>query len=97
MAPTVSAIQRFIEDPLADFVLAKELPAGSTVVVGPAPEGEEGEVRLTIVKPKKAKTPIAVGAGGAAAEDDAAVSDDGAPAHAGLDEGVGDVEEPSED
>jgi ATP-dependent Clp protease ATP-binding subunit ClpC len=69
--PLRRAIQRYIEDPLADFVLAKELPAGSTVIVGPAPEGEEGEVRLTIVKPKKAKTPVAVGAGGAEGEEGA--------------------------
>src|SRR3984957_1160168 len=67
--PLRRAIQRYIEDPLADFVLAKELPAGSTVVVDPAPEGEPGEVRLTIVKPKKAKTPVAVGAGGAEGAD----------------------------
>ena len=69
--PLRRAIQRYIEDPLADFVLAAELPAGSTVVVDPAPEGEPGEVRLTIVKPKKAKTPVAVGAGGAEAEAEA--------------------------
>jgi ATP-dependent Clp protease ATP-binding subunit ClpC len=66
--PLRRAIQRYIEDPLADFVLASELPAGSTVVVNPAPEGESGEVRLTIIKPKKAKTPVAVGAGGAEGE-----------------------------
>ncbi len=69
--PLRRAIQRYIEDPLADFVLAKELPAGSTVVVDPAPEGEPGEVRLTIVKPKKAKTPVAVGVGGAEGEAEA--------------------------
>src|ERR1700677_4849726 len=66
--PLRRAIQRYIEDPLADFVLRSQLPPGSTVVVDPTPEGEEGEVRLTIVKPKKAKTPVAVGAGGAEAE-----------------------------
>jgi hypothetical protein len=32
------------------------------VVVDPAEEGEEGEVRLRIVKPKKQKTPVGVGA-----------------------------------
>jgi ATP-dependent Clp protease ATP-binding subunit ClpC len=37
---------------------------GATVVVNPAPDGEEGEVRLTIVKPKKQKTPVGVGAEG---------------------------------
>jgi ATP-dependent Clp protease ATP-binding subunit ClpC len=61
--PLRRAIQRYIEDPLADFVLREQLTPGATVVVNPAPEGEEGEVRLTIVKPKKAKTPVGVGAG----------------------------------
>jgi hypothetical protein len=34
------------------------------VVVDPAPEGDDRDVRLTIVKPKKQKTPVGVGAGG---------------------------------
>jgi ATP-dependent Clp protease ATP-binding subunit ClpC len=62
--PLRRAIQRYIEDPLADFVLREQLMPGATVVVNPAPEGEEGEVRLTIVKPKKQKTPVGVGAEG---------------------------------
>src|SRR6202044_2798105 len=70
--PLRRAIQRYIEDPLADFVLASQLPAGSAVVVDPAPDGDGSEVRLTIVKPKKAKTPVAVGAGGAEGEAEAA-------------------------
>ena len=74
--PLRRAIQRYIEDPLADFVLRSQLPAGSTVVVDPAPEGDESEVRLTIVKPKKAKTPVAVGAGGAEGEADAGEGDE---------------------
>jgi hypothetical protein len=40
------------------------------VVVDPAPEGEDPEVRLTVVKPKKAKTPVGVGAEGGMADDD---------------------------
>jgi ATP-dependent Clp protease ATP-binding subunit ClpC len=67
--PLRRAIQRYIEDPLADFVLRSELPAGSTVVVDPAPEGDDPEVRLTIVKPKKVKQPVAVGGGGSGDED----------------------------
>ena len=63
--PLRRAIQRYIEDPLADFVLREQLMPGATVVVNPAPDGEEGEVRLTIVKPKKQKTPVGVGAGAA--------------------------------
>jgi ATP-dependent Clp protease ATP-binding subunit ClpC len=66
--PLRRAIQRYIEDPLADFVLREQVIPGATVVVNPAAEGEEGEVRLTIVKPKKQKTPVAVGAEGAASE-----------------------------
>jgi ATP-dependent Clp protease ATP-binding subunit ClpC len=62
--PLRRAIQRYIEDPLADFVLREQLTPGATVVVNPAPEGDESEVRLTIVKPKKQKTPVGVGAGG---------------------------------
>src|SRR6202522_3359255 len=58
--PLRRAIQRYIEDPLADFVLREELTPGATVVVDPAEEGEEGEVRLRIVKPKKQKTPVGV-------------------------------------
>jgi ATP-dependent Clp protease ATP-binding subunit ClpC len=60
--PLRRAIQRYIEDPLADFVLREELTPGATVVVDPAEDGEEGEVRLRIVKPKKQKTPVGVGA-----------------------------------
>ncbi len=64
--PLRRAIQRYIEDPLADFVLREQLMPGATVVVNPAAEGSEddGGVSLTIVKPKKAKTPVGVGAGG---------------------------------
>ncbi|HEX4032908.1 MAG TPA: ATP-dependent Clp protease ATP-binding subunit, partial [Solirubrobacteraceae bacterium] len=75
--PLRRAIQRYIEDPLADFVLQSKLQPGSTVVVDPAGEGDEREVRLTIVKPKKAKTPVAVGAGGAEGELESDVTDEG--------------------
>jgi len=79
--PLRRAIQRYIEDPLADFVLREEIVPGATVVVNPAPEGEEGEVRLTVVKPKKQKTPVAVGAGdggGAGSEDPELAEGEGA-------------------
>src|SRR5206468_7497773 len=63
--PLRRAIQRYVEDPLADFVLREQLTPGATVVVDPAPEGaEDGEVKLSIVKPKKQKTPVGVGADG---------------------------------
>src|SRR5687767_9148636 len=59
--PLRRAIQRYIEDPLADFVLKSELVAGATVMVEPAPEGDEREMLLSIVKPEK-PVPAAVGA-----------------------------------
>jgi ATP-dependent Clp protease ATP-binding subunit ClpC len=63
--PLRRAIQRYVEDPLADFVLREELVPGATVVIDqPSADEEDGEVRLTIVKPKKQKTPVGVGAEG---------------------------------
>ncbi len=78
--PLRRAIQRYIEDPLADFVLREQLTPGATVVVNPAPEGEEGEVRLTIVKPKKQKTPVGVGAAEELAADEGSPDADDIPA-----------------
>ena len=46
--PLRRAIQRFIEDPLADFVLGRSLKPGSTIVVG-TKEGEE-EVDTPVVE-----------------------------------------------
>jgi ATP-dependent Clp protease ATP-binding subunit ClpC len=66
--PLRRAIQRYIEDPLADFVLREQIVPGATVVVDKAPEGDDGDVRLTIVKPKKQKTPVGVGAQGSGAD-----------------------------
>src|ERR1700728_3941892 len=80
--PLRRAIQRYIEDPLADFVLREQLTPGATVVVDPAEGDQEGEVRLSIVKPKKAKTPVGVGAEGAGPDEiaeDAVPSEDAAP------------------
>ena len=92
--PLRRAIQRYIEDPLADFVLREQVVPGATVVVNPAAEGEEGEVKLTIVKPKKQKTPVGVGAGAAEAgassgEGDELSSGEGLP--------EGDVEDGEDD
>jgi len=58
--PLRRAIQRYIEDPLADFVLRSELTPGGTVLVEVAPEGSEEEVTLTVIEPLK--VPAAVGA-----------------------------------
>jgi ATP-dependent Clp protease ATP-binding subunit ClpC len=74
--PLRRAIQRYIEDPLADFVLRAELEAGGTVMVEPAPEGSEEEVKLSIIKPDKKPTPVPVGGG--AKESEESVDDGGA-------------------
>src|SRR5205823_4612997 len=39
--PLRRAIQRYIEDPLADFVLREQLTPGATVVVDPVPDEDE--------------------------------------------------------
>ena len=74
--PLRRAIQRYIEDPLADFVLRSELPPGATVLVDPAPEGDDREVILSVVQPPE-KVPAAVGAG--EGEEPEAATDDDAP------------------
>jgi len=72
--PLRRAIQRYIEDPLADFVLRAELPAGSTVMVAPDEEADresptaEPEVKLTVIEPKPLPTPVGVGAEGGSAD-----------------------------
>jgi ATP-dependent Clp protease ATP-binding subunit ClpC len=58
--PLRRAIQRYIEDPLADFVLRSELTPGGTVLVERAAEGVEPPVALSVIQPK---VPAAVGAG----------------------------------
>jgi len=60
--PLRRAIQRYIEDPLADFVLRSELVAGGTVMVDTASEDSDQDLSIKIVKPEKAPTPVGVGA-----------------------------------
>ncbi len=68
--PLRRAIQRYIEDPLADEVLSQSMPPGSTVEVDKAPEDDEREVLITIVKPKERKREtVGVGAKGDAREE----------------------------
>jgi ATP-dependent Clp protease ATP-binding subunit ClpC len=68
--PLRRAIQRYIEDPLADFVLRSQVPAGSTVLVEPGVEGTEDEdVKLSIIEPAPKPTPVGVGAEGGADEE----------------------------
>jgi len=57
--PLRRAIQRFIEDPLADFVLGRQLEPGSTILV--ARKNDE-EVDITVVPPAP---PEAIGVGSA--------------------------------
>jgi ATP-dependent Clp protease ATP-binding subunit ClpC len=78
--PLRRAIQRYVEDPLADFVLREQVPEGSTVMVDALAEqqaeGEdaaapEDEVKLTVIEPKPKPTPVGVGAeGGSTSEQD---------------------------
>jgi ATP-dependent Clp protease ATP-binding subunit ClpC len=73
--PLRRAIQRYIEDPLADFVLRSQVPAGSTVLVEPAPEDdpEKREVMLTVVKAAPKPTPVGVGAEGDGSDEPEAI------------------------
>jgi ATP-dependent Clp protease ATP-binding subunit ClpC len=88
--PLRRAIQRYIEDPLADFVLRAELTPGATIMVEKAPDEDDREVSLTVVEPTK--VPAAVGAvAESAADDDAAIDE---PSGA-LDQPT--VEEPTDD
>jgi ATP-dependent Clp protease ATP-binding subunit ClpC len=57
--PLRRAIQRLIEDPLADFVLGRNLEPGSTILVG---RKNEEEVDITIVPPVPAAPPEGIGA-----------------------------------
>jgi ATP-dependent Clp protease ATP-binding subunit ClpC len=56
--PLRRAIQRYIEDPLADEVLRQgQMTPGSTVMIGRDPAGDEDDkpLSLTIIAPKKPK------------------------------------------
>jgi len=89
--PLRRAIQRYIEDPVADYVLANKLEPGSTIVVNRLDTEVQGgpndgqEVEIKIVTPKKQKKPkkptrepVAVGAGNGDGDGDdkSAPSDD---------------------
>jgi ATP-dependent Clp protease ATP-binding subunit ClpC len=76
--PLRRAIQRYIEDPLADFVLRAELPPGATVMVERAPEGTDPEVSLTVQEPKKVPATV----GGSGDEENGSEEQSGAPAAA---------------
>jgi ATP-dependent Clp protease ATP-binding subunit ClpC len=48
--PLRRAIQRFIEDPLADFVLGRSLKPGSTILVA-RKEDDSEEVDISVIEP----------------------------------------------
>jgi ATP-dependent Clp protease ATP-binding subunit ClpC len=71
--PLRRAIQRYIEDPLADEVLSQSMPPGSTIEVDKGPEGDgedEPELNISIVKGKeRTREAVGVGAKGGALEE----------------------------
>src|SRR4051812_27783893 len=89
--PLRRAIQRYIEDPLADEVLRRgEIETGTTVLVDrdESSDDEERPLSMELVKPKRKparkkdeKEPVAVGAAG---------SDDGPPSPSGEGDGASD-------
>jgi ATP-dependent Clp protease ATP-binding subunit ClpC len=83
--PLRRAIQRYIEDPLADFVLRSQVPEGATVLVEPGEAGntevegtDEPEMKLTVIEPEPKPTPVGVGAE-SESEPEAAEAGDDAP------------------
>jgi ATP-dependent Clp protease ATP-binding subunit ClpC len=72
--PLRRAIQRHIEDPLADFVLMSELEPGSTILIDRR-EGEE-EVDITVVAGPEKREKVAVPADGGSEPDESGSDDD---------------------
>jgi ATP-dependent Clp protease ATP-binding subunit ClpC len=64
--PLRRAIQRYIEDPLADFVLGRELGSGSTILVA---RKNEDEVDITLI-PSALPEPVTVPPEGPSSEGD---------------------------
>jgi ATP-dependent Clp protease ATP-binding subunit ClpC len=70
--PLRRAIQRLIEDPLADFILGREIPEGSTILIDKRTDPEEGEPPVVIRIIEGPPVPATVGA----PDEDAATVDD---------------------
>jgi ATP-dependent Clp protease ATP-binding subunit ClpC len=69
--PLRRAIQHYVEDPLADFVLREQVPSGSTVMVdAPDEQAQDADVRLTVIAPRPKPTPVGVGAEGGGEQDE---------------------------
>jgi ATP-dependent Clp protease ATP-binding subunit ClpC len=98
--PLRRAIQRYIEDPLADEVLRQgDIASGSTVLVERDPSGDDEErpLKMTLVKPRKqpAKKREPVGVGAKSSDEDGTPSDAGSgPEPEGEGEGVPPEPEP---
>ena len=75
--PLRRAIQRYIEDPLADFVLRSELQPGQIVLadVPQGPENDGAEIELTLLD----RAPVAVGAEGGENEEEERSEDEQSP------------------
>src|SRR5213075_1655437 len=73
--PLRRAIQRYIEDPLADFVLRSELKPGATVLVEPGTEEGDEDVKLSILEP----VPAGVGGDGEPSSSEPSGSDQPPP------------------
>ena len=77
--PLRRAIQRHIEDPLADFVLGRELGEGSTILIDRKHEltGVEGEslVDITVIEGEAKPEPVTVPADEPSADADDTVED----------------------
>jgi ATP-dependent Clp protease ATP-binding subunit ClpC len=56
--PLRRAIQRYIEDPLADFVLGRELGAGSTILINRKNEDEVDITLIPAVAPEPEKVTV---------------------------------------
>src|SRR4051812_33762490 len=76
--PLRRAIQRYIEDVLADFVLRAELTPGGTVMVETASEESEEDLKISVLQPKDLPAPVGVGAREEGGEQPPAVDDGGA-------------------
>src|SRR5947199_10110956 len=74
--PLRRAIQRYIEDPLADFVLRSELKPGATVLVEPGTEEGDEDVKLSILQP------VPAGVGGEASGPEQAAPEEESPPEA---------------
>jgi ATP-dependent Clp protease ATP-binding subunit ClpC len=76
--PLRRAIQRYIEDPLADFVLRSELNPGQIVLadVPQGPENDGAEIELTLLD----GAPALVGADGGPQSEDSHDGGDAPPA-----------------